>query len=153
MRDLLSYKLRVRDYYGRLGSKYLDLYLGESVLGYVRFLEGCSPRGSVVLDVGCGVGVGAGLVSGVVRSYVCLDLSCDVLKHPASLPNVDVVCADGGALPIRHGSVDYVLLINVVNAEGDGEYILREASSLGARLFAVSPRDLDNALISRFVGH
>lgn len=147
----IAYKLRVRDYYSKLGPKYLDLYLNESVNGYVDFLESHRPRGSVVLDVGCGVGVGAGLISGLVKQYVCLDIACDVLKYPISLPNVDVVCADGELLPIRKGSVDYVVLINVVNAEGDGAGLLREVSSLGVPVFAVSPRDLDRDLIRRFI--
>ncbi len=78
-----------------------------------------------VLDIGCGVGVGAGLLSGSARLYVCLDIACGVLRYVNYLPNVDVVCADAALPPIRPGSIDYALLINVVNADADGEAVLR----------------------------
>ncbi|MGC9171223.1 MAG: methyltransferase domain-containing protein, partial [Thermoproteus sp.] len=98
-----------------------------------------------------GVGVGAGLLSGLANQYVCLDIACTVLDYPRALPNVDVVCADGALLPIRPGSVDYALLINVVNAETDGERVLREVLGLGASVYAESPRAVDNELIKRLL--
>ncbi|WP_243679196.1 methyltransferase domain-containing protein [Vulcanisaeta distributa] len=96
---------------------------------------------------------GAGLLSGSARQYVCLDIACGVLRYANNLPSVDVVCADAALLPIRPGSMDYALLINVVNAEADGEQVLREALSLGARVYAVSPRAVDNELIRRLIFH
>lgn len=59
---MLDYKHYVRSYYEVLGIKYLDLYLRDSVLGYVGAAERLRIRGSRVLDVGCGVGVSAGLL-------------------------------------------------------------------------------------------
>lgn len=55
--------------------------------------------------------------------------------------------------PITHqpGSIDYALLINVVNAETDGEQVLREALGLGARVYALSPRAVDNELIRHLI--
>jgi SAM-dependent methyltransferase len=144
---LIDYKLRVRELYESLGPRYVDLYIRESALAYLGFLEDFQPRGSSVLDVGCGVGAGAGLISGIAGRFVCLDVACSVLRFPKSLPWVDVVCADGALPPIRPGSVDYALLINVVNAEGDGADVLRGVLGLGAVVFAVSPRDVDNELI------
>ncbi len=145
--DLIDYKTHVRELYEALGPRYVDLYLREGALAYLGFLEDFQPRDSSVLDVGCGVGVGAGLISGVAKRFVCLDIACGVLRFPKSLPWVDVVCADGALPPIRPGSVDYALLVNVVNAEGDGADVLRGVLGLGAVVFAVSPRDVDNELI------
>ena len=151
MMGLIDYKIRVREFYEALGPRYVDLYLREGALAYMGFLEVHRVRGSSVLDVGCGVGVGAGLVSGVARRFVCLDIACGVLRFPKSLPWVDVVCADGALPPVRPGSVDYVLLVNVVNAEGDGVDVLRGVLGLGAMVFAVSPRGVDNELIRAMV--
>ncbi|GAB6943269.1 class I SAM-dependent methyltransferase [Vulcanisaeta sp. JCM 14467] len=148
---MLSYKLQVREYYETLGMRYLDLYLRDSVLGYLKAAEALRTRGLRILDIGCGVGVGAGLLSGSAAQYVCLDIACGVLRYANSLPNADIVCADAALLPIRPGSIDYALLINVVNAETDGEAILREALSLGARVYAESPRALDNELIRHLI--
>lgn len=77
------------------------------MLGYVRASEILRVRAARVLDIGCGIGVGAGLLSGLARQYVCLDIACGVLKYANYLPNVDVVCADAALLPIRPGSIDY----------------------------------------------
>jgi len=100
---LIDYKIRVRELYESLGPRYVDLYLREGALAYLGFLEDFQPRDSSVLDVGCGVGVGAGLISGVAKRFVCLDIACGVLRFPNSLPWVDVVCADGTLPPIRPG--------------------------------------------------
>ncbi|BDR92398.1 class I SAM-dependent methyltransferase [Vulcanisaeta souniana] len=148
---MLGYKLYVRNYYEALDTRYLELYLRDSVLSYLRAAEGLGVRGLRVLDIGCGVGVGAGLLSGSARQYVCLDMACGVLRYPNYLPNVDVICADAALLPIRPGSIDYALLINVVNAEADGEQVVREALGLGARVYAESPRAVDNELIRRLI--
>ncbi|WP_054844193.1 methyltransferase domain-containing protein [Vulcanisaeta souniana] len=153
---MLGYKLYVRNYYEALDTRYLELYLRDSVLSYLRAAEGGlgGVRGGLrVLDIGCGVGVGgAGLLSGSARQYVCLDMACGVLRYPNYLPNVDVICADAALLPIRPGSIDYALLINVVNAEADGgEQVVREALGLGARVYAESPRAVDNELIRRLI--
>ncbi|MGC8607200.1 MAG: class I SAM-dependent methyltransferase [Vulcanisaeta sp.] len=150
---MLSYKLYVRDYYEALGIRYLELYLRDSVLGYLGAAEALGVRDARVLDVGCGVGIGAGLLSGSAGQYVCLDIACGVLRYANHLPNVDVVCADAALLPIRPGSIDYALLINVVNVEADGEQVLRETLSLGAHVYAVSPRAVDNELIRRLIFH
>ncbi|WP_243669510.1 class I SAM-dependent methyltransferase [Vulcanisaeta sp. JCM 16161] len=104
---MLSYKLYVRSYYEALGTRYLELYLRDSVLGYVRAVETLRVRAARILDIGCGIGVGAGLLSGLARQYVCLDIACGVLRYANHLPNVDVVCADAALLPIRPGSIDY----------------------------------------------
>lgn len=62
-----------------------------------------------------------------------LDIACSVLDYPRALLNVDIVCADGVLLPIRPDSIDYALLINVINAEAGGERVLRETLGLGTR--------------------
>ena len=148
---MVNYKLWVMKYYEGLGLGYLELYLADSVRGYLSFLESRSPRGLRIIDVGCGLGVGAGLISGAAERYICLDIACSLLKYPSRLPNVDVVCADAEHIPIRPGSVDEALLINVINADGDGEGILREVSRLGVGIFARSPRPIDNELIGSFL--
>ncbi len=145
----VGYKRRVREFYESLNAGYVRLYLFESVREYLRLFEAFSPRGRRVLDIGCGVGIGAGLASGVSKIYVCLDIACGVLKYPRGLPYVDVICADGELLPIRRGSIDLAILIDVINADGDGPGVLREALRLDAYLYATSPRESDRELVRR----
>jgi len=144
---LLKYKLRVKEYYEAMGLSYLQLYLSESVKDYEDVVMWL--RGARVLDVGCGLGIGASMASGVARQYVCLDIACGLLRYPSVLPYVDVVCSDGASMPIRDYSMEYVLAINVINAEGDGYLILREAMRVGRNILAKSPRAMDNELIHK----
>ena len=147
MRPLNS-KARVRELYENMGLGYLELYLKESVMGYLTLIEGVRLRYMRVIDIGCGLGVGAGLLSGIVEQYTCIDIACSLLRYPASLPNVDVVCSDGAMLPIRSSSFNAAILLNTVNADLDGLELLREARRVSRVILAKSPRDIDNELIA-----
>ncbi|WP_069808377.1 class I SAM-dependent methyltransferase [Vulcanisaeta thermophila] len=151
--SLLSYKLRVKEYYEKMGRSYLELYLSESVRNYLRLAEDLRMRNARVLDVGCGLGIGASMLSGITKQYICLDIACTPLQYPSKLLGVDVVCADGALMPIRGEALDYVLIINVINAEGDGEAILKEALGISNKVFAVSPRSIDNELIRSIINN
>ncbi|WP_243679195.1 hypothetical protein [Vulcanisaeta distributa] len=49
---MLGYKLYVRSYYEALGTRYLELYLRDSVLGYLGAAEALGVRGGCE-GVGC----------------------------------------------------------------------------------------------------
>lgn len=149
----LDEKRRIIEFYEKLRGGYVDLYLMESLMGYLGLLGNLNPRNKIILDVGCGVGVGAGLFSGVASLYICLDIACGVLKYPSRLPWVDTVCADGSMLPMRSSSIDIAVLLNVVNADLDGELIVKEAIRVSNTVLARSPRDIDNMLIARVLGN
>ncbi|WP_291764820.1 class I SAM-dependent methyltransferase [Caldivirga sp. UBA161] len=141
-------KIRVRELYERMGLGYLELYLRESITGYLTLIEGVRLRGVRVIDIGCGLGIGAGLLSGIVEQYTCVDVACGLLKYPAGLPNVDVMCSDGAMLPIRSSSFNIAILLNTVNADLDGLELLGEAKRVSSVVLAKSPRDIDNELIA-----
>lgn len=140
-------KTRVRELYEKMGLGYIRLYLKESVDGYINLISGVRLRGASVIDVGCGLGIGAGLLSGLVRQYVCVDFACGLLTYPAKLPNVDVLCSDAVMLPIRDSALDIAILLNVVNADIDGEQVIKEAVRVSNLVLAKSPREVDNELI------
>ena len=144
----LTDKVRVRELYERMGVGYLELYLRDSVEGYLSIVDGVGIRGVRVIDVGCGLGIGAGLLSGLAGQYVCVDFACSILQYPARLPNVDVLCSDGSMLPIRDLAFKVAILLNVVNADIDGPQLINEARRVSELVFAKSPRNIDNELIS-----
>jgi SAM-dependent methyltransferase len=148
----LTDKVRVRELYERMGVGYLELYLRESVEGYLSIVDGVSVRGVRVIDIGCGLGVGAGLLSGLASQYVCVDFACRILQYPARLPNVDVLCSDGSMLPIRDSAFKVAILLNVVNADTDGPQLIDEARRVSELVLAKSPRGVDNELIIRRLG-
>ncbi|ABW01478.1 class I SAM-dependent methyltransferase [Caldivirga maquilingensis] len=144
----LDNKAKVRELYERMGLGYLELYLEESIMGYLTLIEGVRLRGMRIIDIGCGLGVGAGLLSGIVEQYTCIDIACSLLRYPAGLPNVDAVCSDGAMLPIRSSSFNVAILLNTVNADLDGLELLKEARRVSGVVLAKSPRDIDNELIA-----
>jgi SAM-dependent methyltransferase len=144
----LTDKVRVRELYERMGVGYLELYLRDSVEGYLSIVDGVGIRGVRVIDVGCGLGIGAGLLSGLAGQYVCVDFACSILQYPARLPNVDVLCSDGSMLPIRDLAFKVAILLNVVNADIDGPQLINEARRVSELVLAKSPRNIDNELIS-----
>ncbi|MGC8570499.1 MAG: class I SAM-dependent methyltransferase [Caldivirga sp.] len=144
----ITSKVRVRELYERMGLSYLELYLVESVTGYLTLIEGVKLRDARVIDIGCGLGIGAGLLSGITKQYACIDIACGLLRYPASLPNVDVVCSDGAMLPIRSSSFNTSILLNTVNADLDGSDLIREARRVSNVVLARSPRSIDNELIA-----
>ncbi len=145
---MLSDKIRIREFYEKMGLGYLELYLRESIVGYLTLIEGIRLRDMRVIDVGCGLGIGAGLLSGIVKQYVCIDIACSLLRYPVGLPNVDAVCSDGAMLPIRTSSINIAILLNTINAELDGLEMLKEARRVSGIILAKSPRDIDNELIT-----
>jgi SAM-dependent methyltransferase len=73
----------------------------------------CGAPDAVVLDVGCGSGLGLELVREDSARYIGLDISRrSLLLLRSAKPHVPVVCADGGAfLPFADSSVDVVISI------------------------------------------
>ncbi len=135
----------VVEYYDNLSRSYLDLYGGDAARRYVAALDFLK-RGARVLDLGCGVGIGAGYLGGGFL-YVGLDISMGMLRL-AKLWGVDLVCGDGGMLPFRDSAFDVVMLINIVDSEIDSDVVL-EARRVGGLLLGKSPRDEDDEFMRR----
>lgn len=81
------------------------------------------PRGSEIVDVGCGDGALAALIR--ERGHHLTIEGYDVLIRPHT--NIAVGAFDGKHLPLENASVDFALLIDVLHHTSDPMVLLREA--------------------------
>ncbi|MGC8583299.1 MAG: methyltransferase domain-containing protein [Thermoproteus sp.] len=101
---------RVVEYYDKLANVYDDLYGQEQTVKYLKALA--YVNGSRILDVGCGTGLGLGLLS--PRYVLCVDVSLGMLRRAAAKnPDADLLLADAYLLPLRRRSFDTALAITV----------------------------------------
>jgi SAM-dependent methyltransferase len=92
---------------------------------YEALLERCA--GAVVLEAGCGEGYGADLLAGVARRVVGFDYDALTAAHVAHrYPRVDVARTNLVALPVRDGTVDVVVSLQVIEHLWEQERFLRE---------------------------
>ncbi len=87
-----------------------------------RFVK--DPRGKVIVDVGCGTGLLLAEMQHYTRR-IGIDTSEEILKLSPYGDEVELIHADATALPLERGSVDTVLLLDVL------EHLDREAEVLG----------------------
>ncbi|WP_158305072.1 methyltransferase domain-containing protein [Thermoproteus uzoniensis] len=101
---------RVAEYYDKLANIYDELYGQEQTVKYLKALA--YVKGSRILDVGCGTGLGLGLLS--PRYVLCVDISLGMLRRAtARNPDADLLLADAYLLPLRQKSFDTALAITV----------------------------------------
>lgn len=82
---------------------------------------------AVVLEAGCGEGYGADLIARTATRVLGLDRDAVTAAHAARrYDGVDVVRTDLGALPVRDGSCDVVVSLQVIEHLWDQERFLRE---------------------------
>lgn len=112
--------LEIAEYYDKLAGVYDELYGQEQVVKYLKALAYI--KGERVLDVGCGTGLGASVLS--PRYVLCVDISLGMLRRARDI-GVDVLAADAYRLPIRPRSFDAALAITVFEKLEDAG-VLRE---------------------------
>lgn len=101
---------RLAEYYDKLADVYDELYGQEQTVKYLKALAYVS--GSRIVDVGCGTGIGTGLLS--PRYVLCVDISLGMLRKAAARGlDIDLLAADAYLLPLRRRSFDTALAITV----------------------------------------
>lgn len=102
--------------------------------------------GAVVLEAGCGEGYGADLLAGVARTVIGLDLDAATVSHAAGrYPRATVARADLADLPVRDGTCDVVVSLQVIEHLRDQERFLRECHRVlrpGGSLMVSTPNRL-----------
>lgn len=98
-----------------------------------------------VLDVGCG--------SGMLGKAVLRDPSTPggitymgVEKNPRGGEPIEVVAYDGDHLPFEDGSIDVVLIADVLHHEANPLHLLTDASRVSRRLVVVKDHKIDGLL-------
>jgi SAM-dependent methyltransferase len=111
---------------------------------YVALRDRCA--GALVLEAGCGEGYGAGMLAEVAARVLALDLDPATAVHVARrYPRVAVARGNLVALPVRDGSCDAVVTLQVIEHLWDQERFLRECSRVlrpGGTLMLSTPNRL-----------
>jgi ubiquinone/menaquinone biosynthesis C-methylase UbiE len=109
------------------------------------------PRDARILDVACGTGRLAGLVSGFGASLTGVDVSCAMLgaAKAHALPGVSWVAGDATRLPFATGSFDVVLSTRFVrHLESPGRVAVFRELARVSRRFVVVELLLGTGLVS-----
>ncbi|NMI00719.1 methyltransferase domain-containing protein [Pseudonocardia acidicola] len=84
---------------------------------------------ATVLEAGCGEGYGADLLAGAARRVFALDYDPSTAAHVARrYPRVQVARANLVALPVRSGTVDAVVSLQVIEHLWEQDRFLRECA-------------------------
>ncbi len=92
---------------------------------YVALRDRCG--GALVVEAGCGEGYGAGMLAEVAAGVLALDLDPVTAAHVARrYPRAGVTRANLVALPVRDGTCDAVVSLQVIEHLWEQERFLRE---------------------------
>lgn len=115
-------------------------------------------NGSTALEVGSGIGAYSGLLAERFRRVLAVDLSIEMLRLAAGETGLRVL-ADGSRLPVADGSVDAVVLINmllfpeeVARALAPGGRVVWVNSSGESTPIHLPPDDVVTALPGEWTG-
>ncbi len=86
-------------------------------------------RGAVVLEAGAGEGYGAAMLARSARKVLAVDYDADAARHAAAeYPEIDVVRGNLAGLPVRTGSVDAVVNLQVIEHLWDQPQFIAECA-------------------------
>jgi len=87
----------------------------------VKYVKG------MVLDVGCGLGYGSGMLYRIRNSIVAFDISDTALLYAKrNYPGPTYIRADAQAFPFEDMSFDVVVALEIIEHVNSGIYLLRE---------------------------
>jgi ubiquinone/menaquinone biosynthesis C-methylase UbiE len=78
---------------------------------YLSYFKHHIGNAKVIVDVGCGEGAFSRALAYEGRLVIALDIEKRLLRE---IENIEKVCADAHHLPLRDGSVDYVLCLSLL---------------------------------------
>lgn len=86
-------------------------------------------RGAVVLEAGAGEGYGAAMLARSARKVLAVDYDTDAARHAAAeYPEIEVVRGNLAGLPVRTGSVDVVVNLQVIEHLWDQPQFIAECA-------------------------
>jgi len=92
-----------------------------------RYQYACRETGKKVLDLGCGVGYGAQMLSKMGKEVVAVDVSSDAIDYAkAKYPGPSFVIASGEKLPFSDKYFDSVIAYDVIEHVEDQDAFLDE---------------------------
>lgn len=81
----------------------------------------------MILDVGCGLGYGSGMLHGVSNSIIAFDISDTALSYAKrNYPGPMYVRADAQAFPFKDTSFDTVVALEIIEHVNSSIHLLRE---------------------------
>jgi hypothetical protein len=87
------------------------------------------PLSGVVVELGAGTGLGSGRLAAAFGSIIALDLSPEMIRQiPTSVANR--VLGDGSQLPFRSGSVDIMVLVNMLLFPAEIDRVLQRDGAM-----------------------
>jgi SAM-dependent methyltransferase len=128
--------------FGVIGWLHENYVFGRRVRVLVDALSRMIPRGSTVLDVGCGDGRLAELL---LRARPDLEVrGIDVLVRPSA--HVPVTPFDGAVIPFGDDSFDVVMFVDVLHHTDDPTVLLREAKRVARNAVVLKDHCRDGVL-------
>jgi len=133
-----------RDLLDSLPTVCVDAFAGVSNVSIFAEI----PKGSAVLDLGCGSGLDALIAAkrtGPTGSVVGVDFSDSMLARArsaadeAGLANLTFHAADAGKIPVSDGSIDVALVNGIFNLNPERDTVFRELARVvrpGGAVFA-----------------
>lgn len=106
---------------------------GKRINSLVRNLAPLLPESGTVLDVGCGDGLLASLLSSELPDMEISGI--DVLIRPET--KIPVAEFDGNTIPMDDNSVDAVMMVDVLHHTEDPEIMVREAKRVARKWFII----------------
>jgi len=125
-----------------IASLHQDLVFNRRVRVLSQALAELLPRGATVLDVGCGNGLIALLIS-ELRPDVTIS-GLDILVRPET--HIPVEAFDGSRIPRADNSVDIVMFVDVLHHTEDPDAMLREAKRVARQGLVLKDHTRDGFL-------
>lgn len=116
---------KVRDLFDGMAAEWASRSSAEREASIVDALERGGLRGSRVVELGAGSGLGTSQIEARAEHFVAVDLSMAMLREQQG--PTPLVQADASVLPLADGSVDTLVLVNMLLFPAEVDRVLSAA--------------------------